>query len=114
MGVAYFVMVPMWFYIIFAKLLSDKSVENIWCGLWMGALALGWLANFTVFFRLKRWLAVLAMAAPWILFIALMFVFKFKIELLKFLPFYPWACGIGLIHWSRLKELPSPTVALSP
>jgi len=55
-----------------------------------------WLANFTVFFRLPRLLALVAIGLPWLAFI---FWFEFAA---RFIPFYFWALGITFIHLSRI------------
>jgi hypothetical protein len=76
------------------------------------ALALGWLDNFTVFFRLPRLASWLAIIAPWLLYLALMFLdYNPSVEapwpdlwVSTYWPFYPWALGIGLIQGSRLLE----------
>jgi hypothetical protein len=79
------------------------------------ALMIGWLANFTILFRLPRIATLFAIASPWVLFFGMMFLsYRRGVEthwpdtwVLKFIPFYPWALGIGLIHLSRLME-PTP------
>ena len=55
-----------------------------------------WLANFTVFFRLPRLVALLAISLPWL---AFSFWFDFAAG---FVPFYFWALGITSIHLSRM------------
>ncbi|HXC35962.1 MAG TPA: hypothetical protein VNV43_08815 [Candidatus Acidoferrales bacterium] len=67
-----------------------------------------WLANFTVFFRLPRPAAMVAIIFPWTAFI---FWFGF---MAGFIPFYFWALGITFIHlpWmlrTRPKKLIEPT-----
>jgi hypothetical protein len=72
------------------------------------ALAIGWLSNFTVFFRLPTLVAYMSVIAPWILFVAMIFLSNGAgpdLHLLAFIPFYPWAFGIALIHLSRLQIL---------
>jgi hypothetical protein len=59
--------------------------------LMMGA----WIANLTIFVRVPRPLAVIAILLPWPAYIC------FFPDLTGFLPFYPWAVGIALIHISR-------------
>jgi hypothetical protein len=61
-----------------------------------GALLISWLANFTVFFRLPRWMALIVIALPWVA-----FTFLFDIAA-GFLPFYFWTSGITLIHLPRI------------
>jgi hypothetical protein len=55
-----------------------------------------WLASFTVFFKLPRLLALVAIGLPWLAFI---FWFEFAA---RFIPFYFWALGITFIHLSRI------------
>ncbi len=67
-----------------------------------------WLASFTVFFRLPRLAALLAISLPWLAFI---FWFGF---MAGFVPFYFWAIGITFIHLSRVlrswpNKSPEPT-----
>ena len=54
-----------------------------------------WCANLTVFTSMPRLIAVIAILFPWPA-----YVFLFS-ELAGFIPFYPWAVGIALIHLSR-------------
>jgi hypothetical protein len=91
---------------------EDAFKFGIWNRALVGlALALGWLDNFTVFFRLPRWPSSVAIVAPWLLYLALMFLnYHPAVEswpdywVGRYWPFYPWALGIGLIHGSRLLE----------
>src|ERR1700730_7987563 len=54
---------------------EDAFKFGIWNRALVGlALALGWLDNFTVFFRLPRWSSSVAIVAPWLLYLALMFL----------------------------------------
>jgi hypothetical protein len=70
--------------------------------------SLGWLANFTVFFPLPTWARWTAITAPWLAYFTDVFLIygsgKIDVGMLTFIPFYPWAIGIGLINYSRLKE----------
>jgi hypothetical protein len=76
------------------------------------ALGVGWLANFTIFFRLPSQGAWVSIALPWILYLGVLFFdYSRSVEthwpdtfIMTFIPFYPWALGIGLIHCSRLFE----------
>jgi hypothetical protein len=86
---------------------------GVWQSAILGlALTIGGLANFTIFFRLPRIAAMFAIASPWILFFGMMFLSYNRgveapwpdIWVVTFIPFYPWAIGIGLIHLSRLME----------
>jgi hypothetical protein len=62
-----------------------------------------WIANLTVFTRLPFVVAVIAILLPWPAYI---FIFSF---LAGFIPFYPWAIGIALIHIGRLAG-PGPKI----
>ncbi len=55
-----------------------------------------WLTNFTVFFRLPRLVALVAIILPWAAFICW---FGF---MAGFVPFYFWALGITFIHLSNI------------
>lgn len=86
------------------------------------ALLIGWLANFTVFFRSPALVAIFAIVSPWVLYLGEMF-FDFghgvKVPWPNTLfvgcyPFYPWAVGIALIHISRLMEPKPIDVPRSP
>jgi hypothetical protein len=57
-----------------------------------------WIANFTIFTRLPPAAAVLAILLPWPAYI---YLFS---DLRAFVPFYPWAAGIALIHLSRFPQ----------
>jgi hypothetical protein len=70
-----------------------------------------WLANFTVFFRLPRLVALVAIILPWTAFI---YWFEF---VAGFVPFYFWALGITFIHLSRMlrswpNKLQEPTATI--
>lgn len=62
-------------------------------------VALGWLANFSVFLRQPCWLRVVAIVAPWLAFAVVLA--KVPARATFFLYFYPWALGIALIHAAR-------------
>ena len=57
-----------------------------------------WLANLTVFTRMPLIVALIAMLLPWPAYI---YLFS---DLAGFIPFYPWAVGIALIHLSRIPK----------
>jgi hypothetical protein len=79
-------------------------------------LGAAWLANFTVFFRLPQEGAWVPIIAPWLLFIALCFDWfgDHGSWASEFIPFYPWAIGIGLIHGAvYFRDVPR-TVAVCP
>jgi hypothetical protein len=68
-----------------------------------------WLANFTVFFRLPRMVALLAITLPWVA-----FIFWFGL-MAGFIPFYFWALGITFIHLPRILrswKSPEPLAAV--
>src|SRR4051812_35331239 len=63
------------------------------------ALAAGWLANFTVFFRVPAAFAWALMSIPWLLFLAFRCGwYPGGTFITGFLPFYLWAASIVLIH----------------
>ena len=62
-----------------------------------------WIANLTVFTRLPVGLALIAILLPWPA-----YIFLFSV-LAGFIPFYPWAVGIALIHIGRLAG-PGPKI----
>jgi hypothetical protein len=64
------------------------------------ALVLAFFSNFTVFFRVPHRWAWVPIVAPW-------FAFGYLPAVGAFIPFYPWAIGIGLIHASRYFEQPA-------
>jgi len=102
MGIGAFIEVPR---IVWEKF-SEGEVFRDWdLAVLIMSLSLGWLSNFTVFFSLPRGAALLAIAAPWVLLLAMTFLSRtggVDLGALCFIPFYPWALGIGLIHGSRL------------
>ena len=71
------------------------------------SMCLGWLSNFTVFFSLRRVLAAAATIAPWTLYFSMIFFENSRsinVQFIKFIPFYPWAIGIAMIHLPGLIE----------
>jgi len=71
------------------------------------ALGLAFFSNFTVFFRVPRRWTWVPIAAPW-------FAFCYLPAVGGFIPFYPWAIGIGLVHASRHFEQPAGRLHLQP
>jgi len=61
-------------------------------------LLVSWCANFTIFFRLPVWAALFAVVLPWSVYAC-----GFSMAA-RFIPFYPWAFGIALIHLSRIMK----------
>jgi hypothetical protein len=59
-------------------------------------LLISWAASFTIFFRLPLIATWVAIALPWIAYICWFSVAA------RFIQFYPWAFGIGMIHLSKL------------
>jgi hypothetical protein len=57
-----------------------------------------WIANLTIFTRMPLAIAVISILLPWP---AYFFLFS---ESVSFIPFYPWAAGIALIHLSRVAQ----------
>ena len=78
--------------------LGEWQAQQAFCTV---CLALAFLANFTVFFKLRGVGAVLAVAAPWA-------AIGCSTGILRFVPFYMWASGISLIHASRLQTIAMP------
>jgi hypothetical protein len=102
---------------------EDAFRYGIWNRSLVGfALALGWIDNFTVFFRLPRLATWFAILAPWLLYLALMFLNWNPgvaapwpdVWVAGYWPFYPWALGIGLIHWARLLKSARREIPASP
>ena len=71
------------------------------------ALGFGWISNFSVLFRLPLLVAAAMVTAPWVIFCAFLFFHPEQPEtwVLSFIPFYPWAFGIGLVNYARILEL---------
>lgn len=88
--------------------LSYGVAHQSWAGLLLGiAFALAWLANGAVFFKLSRKFIALWAAVPWVLFFLLLLSGPKGAadpEIVTFFPFYLWAIGLGVIHWSRWIE----------
>lgn len=76
------------------------TTGNLICGL---CIALGWLANFSIIWRLPAWLRALAIVAPWLAFAAVLTTLPTRAT--YFLYFYPWAAGIGLIQAARCSSI---------
>jgi hypothetical protein len=70
-------------------------------------MMIAWLANFTIFTRLPVALALIAIMLPWPAYI---FLFS---DCVGYIPFYPWAIGIALIHISRFRK-PWPDTSPEP
>jgi hypothetical protein len=114
-GFAAFVYTP----VMAANSFKDAFHYGIWNRALVGiALVIGWFDSFTVLFRLPRSFYWLAILAPWVLYIALMFL-NFHpavlaawpdLSVASYWPFYPWATGIGLVHASRLLETNTPGI----
>jgi hypothetical protein len=68
------------------------------------SLLCGWLANFSIFLRLSvraRWVWI---AAPWVPFAVLLVKHGPAPSPVSLLCFYPWAIGIGLIHFANIAD----------
>jgi len=108
-GISAFCRTPGYAVSCFSDASEFGEVHNAFLGI---ALAIGWLSNFTVFLRPPRVVSIVAMASPWILYLGMLFLSYnrgVKTEwpdtwVVTFVPFYPWAFGIGLIHLSWLME----------
>lgn len=121
-GIALFVLsfIPGWPAFVQApgavlRYFDSDSAGGDWKGSAIGlVLALGWLDNFTVLFRLPRPLSWIAILAPWFLFAALLFLDRYpslNLWVVHYWPFYLWAAGIACIHGSRLQN---PSRAQTP
>jgi hypothetical protein len=98
-GAAAFISVPAY---IFQGLLPDmlsrgaphvQKMDDVYKAL---VMSMAWIANIPIFFRLPTFAAVISIALPW-----LAYGLAFS-DLVTFLPFYPWAIGITLIHLSKI------------
>ncbi len=81
------------------------SVAGFIAGL---SLLCGWLANFSIFFRLSvgaRWVWI---AVPWVPFAVLLVKHGPAPSPVSLLYFYPWAMGIGLIHIANIASASLP------
>lgn len=113
MGIGAFIVVPE---LVWAKFSEGEVFSDIRSFILISSLSLGWLSNFTVFFRLPRHLALTAISAPWILYLAMILFFntsRLDFGVVSCICFYPWAFGIGIIHSSRLIEQCSIAAASS-
>jgi hypothetical protein len=77
---------------------GEWQAQQVFCTV---CLALAFLANSTVFFKLRGVGAVLAVAAPWA-------AIGCSTGIQGFVPFYMRASGISLIHASRLQTIAMP------
>jgi len=106
-GAAAFIQTPVWALI--------GAAQGIQYGHWqpclLGVLMMvGWSANFTVFISSTLPITLLFMASPWILYIGVTFLEStvgMSMAAITFIPFYPWALGVALIHLAKLAE-PKP------
>jgi hypothetical protein len=108
-GCMAFIETPYWALIAATKAIQDQTGNWQLCFLSLTML-IGWTANFTIFFRLSFVVAMIAIASPWILYLGNIFLgntIGISTTAIKFVPFYPWAFGIGLIHLSKLAS-PKP------
>jgi hypothetical protein len=89
--------------------ISEGKIPREWQGqLLMVSLWVGWLSNFTVFPHPWRLLSMAGIAGPWMLMLGMVFLFgdeKVAHAVLGFVPFYPWALGIGLINFANLQSI---------
>jgi hypothetical protein len=54
-----------------------------------------WISNFSVFFKMPYFMALIAILLPWLPYIC------FFHDMVGLLPFYPWAVGITFIYLSK-------------
>jgi len=84
--------VPLWRGEPFDSGLSPHEIFN-------GIILMGaWLCNFTVFFRMSRWLSLIAIILPWAAYVCWFWM------AVQFVPFYFWAVGLSAIHLSRISR----------
>jgi hypothetical protein len=94
-GVQAFIYTP----VTACEFVMDNNGNDTGNTIWLFFLMMGpWLCNLTIFTRMPRVVALIAVLLPWV-----SYVFLFDI-LAGFLPFYPWALGIALIHLSRWQK----------
>lgn len=86
---------------------SSVRAFTDWRPMLLGAgLLIGWLDNASIFWfaRLPTPLVWTSIVAPWIALAA--YCTLADSAVLRWLPFYLWATGLGLIHYSRLMQTP--------
>ena len=102
-GLTAFLVSPLAFAMAIA---SADGWRNYAAGL---ALGLAWLNNLTVIAKFPRELAWVSILIPWVAFLILELGWLLNSPgFSQFLPFYPWAIGIGMIHAS-VYITPTPT-----
>jgi len=97
-GLGAFIMTPLFLVMSLAKL---SGIGDSLCAL---LLAVAWLNNFSVFVRLPPVIAWIPVSIPWLLLIFPALNWIHLGPLWTYVPFYPWAIGIGLIHGSAYFE----------
>jgi hypothetical protein len=93
-GVAAFIQTP-----VFAcrEMLPDPGQAPSSNSIFISVIMMtAWIANLTIFTRLPFVVGLIAILLPWPA-----YIYLFSI-LAGFIPFYPWALGIALIHLSRM------------
>lgn len=106
-GLVALIETPAWALIIATQAMQEGDWQE-----WLLAVCLiiGWFSNFWILIRMPLVATLFAIASPWILFVGVTFlesVAGISTTAIEFIPFYPWAIGILLIHLSRLAE-PDP------
>jgi hypothetical protein len=66
------------------------------------SLLLGWLSNFSMLFRWPVGMRFLWIVAPWGPFVVLLVKHGPAPSPVSLLYFYPWAVGIGLVHFAAI------------
>jgi hypothetical protein len=87
---------------------ADGEVFRSWDSARLAfALGFGWISNSSVFFRPPLVVAAAMMTAPWVIFAAFLFFHPEQPDtsVVTFIPFYPWALGIGLVNYARIVYL---------
>lgn len=107
-GMSALVVTPAWAFVAMANGIQSE----LWKEWLLGILMLvGWSSNFFIFFKIWPKLVPLVIALPWVLFIGATFLDNSLTGIstiaIDYVPFYPWAASIALIHVSRLTE-PKP------
>lgn len=104
-GVDVFIEVPRmaWERIARGEVVADWGAAMI-----EGCLTLAWMYNAFAFLRLSRRWSCAAAALPWITWAAMVAMTNVNappvdFTVMEFLPFYPWALGIGLIQCANCR-----------
>lgn len=103
-GLMALIQTPVWACVAIANGIQERYWRECLLGI---SMIVGWASNFYIFFRMPVVMAVFAIASPWILYIGVTFLdstIGFSTSAIDYIPFYPWAVSLALIHISRLAE----------